>query len=129
MVFGGIPPPPAEPTDSSSAGIISASPNESTGKTPPPIKKSGGSVVGGVAGTISALVVIGLLALFLWRWRVKQRWRNRRLSFGPHGNGIDASRGNVLVSSVACKPADSISIGESACKWLEQDQPGEPLLT
>jgi hypothetical protein len=118
--MGGTLPPPAEPTDRPFGGIISSSPNESIGKVPPPIKKSGGSVVGGVAGTISALVVIGLIALFLWRWRVKQRWRTRRLSFGPHGNGIDASRGNVLVSSVACKPADSISIGESMCKCLRR---------
>lgn len=57
-------------------------------------------------GGLTAVTLLGLLLFFLWKWRARRIARaNERLSFGPYGNGIDASTGNVLVASVP-RPED-----------------------
>jgi hypothetical protein len=102
-------PPPASHT-----GDASSQPNtegaEKGGKT------SGGTI-GGIVGGVSAAILIGLLMFFCWKWRTRGRHRfNKRSSFDPYGNGIDANRGGLLVSSVACKPGDQLSGKETLCK-------------
>jgi hypothetical protein len=116
IIVGGRPTPASPLPQDPSSGLISALPKESSNSPTAP-KKHRGSSVAGVAGGVTAVVLCAFLGLFLWRWRVRRRWNaSKRLSFGPHGNGIDASRGNVLVSSVACMPGESMSVGESHCK-------------
>jgi hypothetical protein len=82
--------------------------------------KSSAGTVAGVIGGLSAAILLGVLAFFLWKWKTRGRYRfNKRSSFGPYGNGIDANRGDMLVSSVTCKAADSVSAhGESTCKFI-----------
>jgi len=73
-------------------------------------------------GGVSAAILIGLLVFFCWKWRTRGRYRlKNRSSFDPYGNGIDANRGGLLVSSVACKPGDQLSGKETLCKSTPTD--------
>jgi hypothetical protein len=82
--------------------------------------KKSGSTVAGVVGGLSAAVLLGIILFFVWKWKTRGQYRfNKRTSFGPYGNGIDANRGGLLVSSVPPKSGDSMSTsGDSMCKWL-----------
>jgi hypothetical protein len=78
-------------------------------------KNKSGPTIAGVVGGLSAAILLGVLAFFLWKWKTRGKYgANKRQSFGPYGNGIDANRGGLLVSSVACKPADSLSNHEES---------------
>jgi hypothetical protein len=96
-----------EPTAGKGSGVIASSPFDiPSGQTPPKLKKNDGSTIGGVIGGLTAFILLGLLLFFLWKWRARRRaLASKRLSFGPYGNGIDASTGSVLVASVA-RPED-----------------------
>jgi hypothetical protein len=78
--------------------------------------KKSGSKVAGVVGGLSAAVLICIIVFFIWKWKTRGQYRfNKRTSFGPYGNGIDANRGGLLVSSVPPKTGDSMSTTED-CK-------------
>jgi hypothetical protein len=79
-----------------------------------PKAKNSGSTVAGVVGGLSAAILLGVLGFFLWKWKKRGKYgSNKRQSFGPYGNGIDANRGGLLVSSVG-KPNDSRSNHEES---------------
>jgi hypothetical protein len=94
-------------TTGKGSGVIASSPFDiPSAQSPPKSGKGNGSTVGGVIGGLTAVTLVGLLLFFLWKWRARRRAAaNKRLSFGPYGNGIDASTGSVLVASVA-RPED-----------------------
>jgi hypothetical protein len=72
--------------------------------------KSAGATVAGVIGGLSAAILLGILLFFLWKWKSRGRYgSNKRQSFGPYGNGIDANRAGLLVSSVPYKSSDNSS--------------------
>jgi hypothetical protein len=122
--------PPATPTSSAKSNGKSSSSSaqpsllsngspfgDSKGDQPAHKGKSSSSTVAGVVGGLSAAILLGVLIFFLWKWKTRGKYRfNKRQSFGPYGNGIDANRGGLLVSSVACKPTDSNSNEELKCK-------------
>lgn len=69
-------------------------------------------------GGISGAILVALLLFFCWKWRTRGKYRfKNRSSFDPYGNGIDANRGGLLVSSVA-KPSDQSSGKETLCKFM-----------
>ncbi|KAF2397572.1 hypothetical protein EJ06DRAFT_156075 [Trichodelitschia bisporula] len=105
-------------------GIPTSPPQNSPNHAGDPENTSkSGSRIGGIVGGIVGVVLAGLLIFFLWKWRSKLKFQRRnRLSFGPYGNGIDASTGSVLVSSVACKPIHPMDYGRSN---YEQPPPGD----
>jgi hypothetical protein len=100
-----------DPTIGKGSGVIASSPfGVPSGQAAPKAKKNDASTIGGVIGGLAAFILLGLLLFFLWKWRDRRRaLANRRLSFGPYGNGIDASTGSVLVASVA-RPEDGSPI-------------------
>jgi hypothetical protein len=111
------PPPTSAPSLVSDGSLFTGNKGETDSN--PKQGKSAAGTVAGVIGGLSAAILLGVLAFFLWKWKTRGRYRfNKRSSFGPYGNGIDANRGDMLVSSVTCKAADSVSAhGESTCKF------------
>ncbi|TID17500.1 hypothetical protein E6O75_ATG08246 [Venturia nashicola] len=92
-----------ESTAGKGTGVIASSPFDipSNPHEPANASKGKGLTVGGVIGGLTAVALLGLLLFFLWKWRARRiAQAKERLSFGPCGNGIDASTGNILVASV-----------------------------
>jgi hypothetical protein len=111
------PPPTSAPSLVPNGSLFTGNKGEADNN--PKQGKSAAGTVAGVIGGLSAAILLGVLAFFLWKWKTRGRYRfNKRSSFGPYGNGIDANRGDMLVSSVTCKAADSVSAhGESTCEY------------